>query len=320
MVKANPFTDHKKVIQLQNRIIDEIFFAFGMSRSGWARKLFGPMFLWPARHFAFIVAKYQAMVPEIGFGLTARKALPEFNAHVNVTGLELVPKIGPLIIASNHVGGVDTLAVASCFPRKDMKIMVSDIGFLRTMSVAEDYFILVPTDPSGRMIALQEAISHLQGGGSVLVFAHGEVEPDPELMPCASESIEEWSPSLEIMLRKVPLAQLQISIVSGLIQPAFMRNPIIRLRRPLFARQKLAEFIQIMQQMVFPKSVHSEVHISLSKPLSQSDFVGERIMPAIIRAGQSLLAEHIERFKIKGYWVKTINGKGEAERSLPVGS
>jgi hypothetical protein len=122
------------------------------------------------------------------------------------------------------------------------------------------------------------------------------VEPDPELMAGAKESIEQWSPSLEIMLRKVPAAQLQISLISGVIQPAFMQNPIVRLRRTLFARQKLAEFIQIMQQMVLPKSVHTEANITLSKPLAVSDFGNERMMPMIIRAGQSLLAEHITHF------------------------
>ena len=208
MAEPIPPPDNKEVMRLQNRIIDEVLFALGMARTGWARSLFGPLFLWPAHHFAAIVAKFQSMVPEIGFGLTARQALPEFNARVTAHGLDLVPSSGPLIVASNHVGGVDTLAVASCIPRKDLKIMVSDIGFLHAMSIAEDFFIFVPVDAPGRMVALHKAIEHLQTGGSVLVFAHGEVEPDPELMPGASESIGEWSPSLEVMLRKVPAARL----------------------------------------------------------------------------------------------------------------
>lgn len=298
MAEPIPPPDNIEVVRLQNRIIDEVLFALGMARTGWARSLFGPLFLWPAHHFASIVEKYQIMVPEIGFGLTARQALPEFNARVTAHGLDLVPTSGPLIVASNHVGGVDTLAVASCIPRKDLMIMVSDIGFLHAMTIAEDFFIFVPADAPGRMVALHKALEHLQTGGSVLVFAHGEVEPDPELMSGASESIGEWSPSLEIMLRKVPAARLQICIVSGLIQPAFMRNPIVLMRRTLFARQKLAEFLQIMQQMMFPKSVHSDVHISLSQPQSQSDFGNEGIMPGIIHAGRSLLAEHMDRYEI----------------------
>ena len=290
--------DPIEVKRLQNRITDEIFFAFGLPCEGWVRRVLSPIFNLPARHFARIVATYQAMVPTMGFGLTARKSLPEFNARVTSRGWEHVPETGPLIIASNHVGGVDSLAVASTIPRKDLKIMVSDVGFLRSMSIADDFFIFVTLDTAGRMEALQSAISHLQKGGAVLVFAHGEVEPDPELMSGAHESITDWSPSLEIMLRKVDGAQLQIAIVSGVIHRAFMRSPFVFLRKTQFARQKLAEFIQIMQQFVFPHSIHSEVHISLSKPMVQRDFGIERIMPAVIRAGQSLLAEHLEHFKI----------------------
>ncbi len=298
MAKPQSGVDQIEVERLQNRITDEIFFAFGLPCEGWARRILSPIFNLPARHFARIVATYQAMVPEIGFGLTARKALPEFNTSVVAHGWELVPESGPLIIASNHVGGVDSLAVASTIPRKDLKIMVSDVGFLRSMSIAEDFFIFVPLDTSGRMNALQSAISHLQNGGAVLVFAHGEVEPDPELMPGAYESITDWSPSLEIMLRKVEGAQLQIAIVSGVIHKAFMQSPFVLFRKTQFARQKLAEFIQIMQQLVFPHSVKSEVHISLSVPMKRNDFGQERILPGIIHAAQTILEKHLENFGI----------------------
>lgn len=243
MSAEKPSRHQLEVSRLQCLIIAEIFFAFGLSRTGPLRKHLGSLVSRPARHFAALVAIYQAMVPDLGFGLTARQALPQFNAVVTAHGLNHVPENGPLLVASNHIGGVDTLAVASCIARKDLKIMVSDVGFLCSMSIAENFFIFVPQDTPGRMTAHHQAIDHLQAGGAVLVFAHGEVEPDPELMPGARESIKEWSPSLEIMLRKAPAARIQIVIVSGVIHPSFMRHPIVRMRRTLFSRQKLAEFL-----------------------------------------------------------------------------
>lgn len=296
MTPENLPVPQQEVIRLRDRIIDEIFFAFGLSRNGLARKLLGPIVSYPAAHFAAIVAKYQAMVPELGFGLTARQALPQFNTVVTVRGLEQVPVEGPLLVASNHIGGVDTLAVASCITRKDLKIMVSDVSFLRSMSIADDYFIFVPQDTPGRMAALHQAIDHMRAGGAVLVFPHGEVEPDPELMPGARESIEEWSPSLEIILRKVPAARIQIAIVSGVINPAFMRNIFVKLRRTPFARQKLAEFLQIMQQMIFPQKLQTNVHISLSQPLSPEGFGEGRIMPGLISTAQALLDSHLNDY------------------------
>lgn len=288
--------DRNEVTRLQNHIIDEIFFAFGLSRNGWLRRISGPIFMWPAHHFAWLIARYQGLVPKIGFGGTSRKMLPDFNAVVSSHGNDQVPEFGPLIVASNHVGGIDSLCVASCIPRKDLKIMVSDIGFLHAMSISDDYFIFVPLDTAGRMVALHRAIEHLQTGGSVLVFAHGEVEPDPELMPGAADSIFDWSTSLEIMLRKAPSAKIQLSIVSGIIHRSFMRNPFVLLRRTLFARQKLAEFIQIMQQMMFPRSIRTQAHVSLSIPYALQDFGEGQIMPRLIRSAQALLQEHIARF------------------------
>lgn len=284
----------QEVSRLQWRIIDEICFAFGFSRNGFIRRIIGPLFTLPARHFARIVARYQAMVPQIGFGLTAREALSDFNTRASITGEGCLPTDGPLIVASNHIGGVDTLAVASCILRPDLKIMVSDVGFLRSMSIADDSFIFVPPDAPGRMSALHQAIQHLQASGAVLVFAHGEVEPDPAVLPGARESLEEWSPSLEIMLRKVPSAQLQIVLMSGAIHPVFMRSPLVHLRKTLFARQKLAEFLQIMQQMIFPHSLETHIRVSLSEPMGISELGTEKIMPAIIQHAKSLLDEHLQ--------------------------
>jgi hypothetical protein len=284
-----------EVIRLRNRIIDEIFFAMGLGRASRLRKVFGTLFNRPAGHFARIVAKYQAMVPEFGFGATAEKALPDFNASVKIQGIDGVPLTGPLVLASNHIGGVDTLSVASCVQRKDLKIMVSDVGFLRAMSIANDYFIFVPTDSAGRMAALHQAIDHLEHGGAVLVFAHSEVEPDPDLIDGAYEAIGDWSPSLEIMLRKVPSTRLVISIISGVVDKRFMRHPLVRLRKTFFQRQKLAEFLQIITTMINPSRVETRARISLSKALTIDDLGEEfRLMPGIILAARKLLREHLE--------------------------
>jgi len=75
-------------------------------------------------------------------------------------------------------------------------------------------------------VALRSAIDHLHSGGSLLIFAHGDVEPDPELrFTGAHESILEWSRSVEAMLRKVPQAWLQVTIASGVFNAPVCRQP-----------------------------------------------------------------------------------------------
>ena len=113
---------------------------------------------------------------------------------------------GPLLVVSNHPGAFDSVAILSCIPREDVKVLLSDVPFTRAFTSARRYFIYVPPDASGRMTTLRASIDHLKSGGALLIFAHGDVEPDPEVSPGADESIQDWSRSIEIMLGEVPNA------------------------------------------------------------------------------------------------------------------
>jgi hypothetical protein len=88
----------------------------------------------------------------------------------------------------------------------------------------------------------------------IINFAHGDVEPDPELSPGASEAIGDWSRSIDIMLRKVPETWLLATIASGVLMPKFMRNPVVKIRKTEARRQKLAEVLQMSRQMVRPRA------------------------------------------------------------------
>ena len=97
-----------------------------------------------------------------------------------------------------------------------------------------------------------------------MIFAHGEVEPDPEFMPGSMESITNWSPSIEIMLRKVPQTRVVLAITSGVFLANFIHHPLTRIRHKPAARQKLAEFLQVMHQLTVKTSEKAKVHISFS--------------------------------------------------------
>ncbi|MDP2990991.1 MAG: 1-acyl-sn-glycerol-3-phosphate acyltransferase, partial [Kiritimatiellota bacterium] len=235
--------------------------ALAGSRTGLLRWLLGPLFYLPAHHFAHIFARLDNEVPYSGLSGGARLVLPDFSLHVNSRGAEFIPASGPLLVVSNHPGAYDSLAITASIPRKDVKIVVSDVKFVHSLRAASQYFIYVPPETAGRMAVLRSAIQHLKNGGALLIFAHGEVEPDPAVSPGASQSIQDWSPSVEIMLRKVPDAWLQIVIASHMLLPQFFNSPIARLRRQPHTRQKLAEVTQVIQQMLFPKSIESNVRL-----------------------------------------------------------
>ncbi|MBP1768600.1 MAG: hypothetical protein H6P98_2715, partial [Candidatus Aminicenantes bacterium] len=139
----------------------------------------------------------------------------------------------------------------------------------------------------------------LRAGGCLLVFAHGDVEPDPEVSPGAAESIQQWSRSVEIMLRRAPDARLQVAIVSGVLAPKFVRSPLVRIRKSPARRQKLAEVLQLSQQMIFPRSVRTHVHISFARAVQRMESNGEAIMSVLVRTAGALLEDHLSSWRIR---------------------
>jgi hypothetical protein len=278
-------------------LVEEIFFALGCSRDGVIRKLLGPLARLPASRLGRMAARADDEVRLSGLSGGARLILPDLSVWPTARGVENIPREGPLLIVSNHPGGFDSLAIMSFVPRKDLKVVISDVALTHALSNARRYFIYVPENDAGRSKALKESLGHLKSGGAVLIFAHGEVEPDPELGPGARETIQEWSRSIEIMLRRVPETWLQLTIVSGAVMAKFMNSPVTKIRKRAAERQKLAEVLQICRQMLFPRSVRNDIHISFAKAVGAMDLTGNDLMLAVIQMARRLLEDHLEFLK-----------------------
>jgi len=288
-----PGEDRKAALAFREKIITEIFYAMGRSRSGPARRLLGPLFRPPAGRLARIAARADGEAGRTGISGAARLILPDLALRPAARGAGDIPREGPLILVSNHPGGFDSVAILACVPRPDIKVFISDVPFTRTFENASRHFLYVPKTAAGRQSSLRAGVDHLKAGGSLLIFAHGEVEPDPELAPGAAEAIGDWSRSLEIMARRVPGARLQVAIASGVLMPKFVRSPLARIRRTPARRQKLAEVLQIIRQMLFPRTVRVDVHLSFGHPVRVEDLAGEDFMPAVARLARGLLEEHM---------------------------
>jgi hypothetical protein len=296
-------TDNIKIqthsLILRRRILDEISYALGATKNGFVRNLLPLIINHPATKMAQIIANFYYHVVNDGISPGAKITLPCFNVTVTSRGDTQIPKTGPLLLVSNHPGGLDSLGIISIIPRNDFKVLVSDVNFLRDLDRENLFFIYVDFKSQGGMLALREAIDHLHKGGVVLLFAHGEVEPDPECIPGALESINDWSSSIEIMLRKVPNTVLQILSVSGAILPKFFNNPIARIRKSVETRQKLAEFMQTINSVIKPRPTKVNIHISVSKPDTFGKFAKGNLMPEVVSRAQLAMNNHLD-------WVKTL--------------
>jgi hypothetical protein len=286
-------SEQGQVAVYREKIVNEICYALGVSRSGVIRRLLGPLFRYPANRFGRIAARADNEVRISGLSGGARRILPDLSLNPTVRGAEDIPVDGPLLVVSNHPGGFDSVAILSCIPRKDLKVILSDVPFTRAFSAARQYFIYISPDVIGGIATLRASIDHLKNGGALLTFAHGDVEPDPELSWGAAESFQDWSRSIEIMLREVPNAWLQVTIVSGVLMSKFMRSPIVKIRKTAPRRQKLAEVLQIIRQMIFPLSIQTNVHISFAKPIRGTDLAKDEMMPSVIKIARRLLEDHM---------------------------
>ncbi len=285
---------------LSKRITEEIFIALGGKRNGPMNRIFGFLFRLPTRRFARIAARFENDVTELGPMIGARNALPKFAMQVDSRGQENIPTKGPVLIVSNHPGGLDSLALVSQIPRKDIAALVSDIPFLHALNGIQKHVIYVNFKAIGGMAALRTAIKHLRNAGAILLFAHGEVEPDPETMSGASETISDWSQSIEVMLRKVPETVLVIATISNVLLSRFVNSPITRLRRQPTRKQKLSEFTQVIQQMLSPDRLQVHPHVSFSPPMKPDGAIKKQL-PSIIQRARDQLKEHLKYFKNQCY-------------------
>ncbi len=260
---------------LRERIIDEIFTAFKLPARGWARRWFGPLFRLPTQRFAEHFAAADDAIGEGGMTAGCRVVVDRFGIGLEVHGEETLPESGPLLIVSNHPGAYDSVSIGSRLRRKDLKIIVFETPFYHAMQHADKWFIHAPTQPEGRMLALRQAVEHLRSGGAVLQFGSGVIEPDPALYGNVEETLQDWSPSIEVMLRKAPETKLVLTVASGVLLRRFAMSPLTKLVRGGISQRRVAEFTQVLTQLASPKEVHVETKISFAAPVGLAELEGE---------------------------------------------
>ncbi|MDD8027038.1 MAG: 1-acyl-sn-glycerol-3-phosphate acyltransferase [Acidobacteriota bacterium] len=285
----------------RDAIVSEVCYALGAPRRGAMHGILAPLLRLPVGRFARLAARVDDAVERGGLSEAARGILPDLSLHPAARGADEIPAAGPLLIVSNHPGVFDSVAILACLPRRDVKVVLSDAPFFRVFAAARRWFIFAPLNAAGGAKSLRACLEHLAGGGALLIFANGDVEPDPASSPGADRTFANWSRSVEIMLRRVPRTRLQAAIASGVMDPKFLRSPLTRLRKDETRRQKLAEVLQIMSLMISPRSVRIRPRISFARPVPAPDLEAEGGMPAVIAAARRLYEDHLASLGTPGW-------------------
>ena len=283
---------------LSDTLIDEIINAVGLPKTARTQRIFNLLFHKAAGRLAEIGVTFDRLIASDGFPSACAWALTNWCHDITARGSESVPQTGPLLVISNHAGAYDSVVIAARLGRNDLKFIGSEVAFLKHLPNTSEHFLFVSEDDAyNRMTAVRSGIRHLQGGGALLLFGTGLIDPDPAVYPGAEKEIENWSSSIDLFLRKVPEANVVVAIVSGIVSPRWARHPVTWLKRIAWQKRRLAEFGQVLQQLFFPGRLYVSPRLSFAPPVPVAKLRREsgtnRVLPAVIAGGKALLAEHI---------------------------
>lgn len=280
---------------LANSLTGEIYMALGRSKTGLTRHATGWLLRPITRRFARMWLRFDHDCDAEGVQAAARNFLPPFVKEVRVRGTENIPAAGPLIVASNHPGAYDSMAIVSQVSHPSLKVIISDIPIVDLLPHARTHAVFAYGEAGNTTHAVREGIRHLRAGGALMIFPTGLVDPDPDLWPDAAEHLERWSPSLELFLRHVPQTRIVVTIASGVISPRWARSPLARIAKPGYQRRRLAEFLQVIAQLIRPGRDLYTTRVSFAPPLSLEDLGGAdgTVMDNIVARAKGLLVEHM---------------------------
>lgn len=175
----------------------------------------------------------------------ARWALDHFTAGVETTGLDRVPRRGPVLLVANHPGLTDAVALIAAMDRDDVRIVAADYPFLHAMRGLTPRLIFLGPDGTSQLSWIRAASRHLRHGGAVLLFPAGRLEPDPAVLGHGGALLP-WSESFGLITRLAPETQVVPALVSGVLSARAFAHPLTRIRRTPRDRQRVATLLQMI--------------------------------------------------------------------------
>jgi 1-acyl-sn-glycerol-3-phosphate acyltransferase len=238
-------------------LVDELIKALALPQTQPIRRTIAWMTGNAMQRFTRLASELDCVVEKEGVAGGARWLLPRFVKGHSAQGVENIPPVGPLVIASNHPAFIDSVVISAHIPRRDYKVIIGEIPFFENLPNIRKNAIFAPdpSDSMGRMQVIRNVIRHLKNDGAILIFPRGSIEPDPAWMPHPDAEFDHWSRSLEIFLKQVPHTQVLITIVSGVISKAAMHHPITWFRKARPDRQRLAFMYQFIRQTIAGREV-----------------------------------------------------------------
>ncbi len=290
--------------QLSESLVDEVVGAIGLSKNHFNHwlvyKLINPV----TDRFAHVGLNFERLIRENGFPAASDWVLSLFCKPVKAHYQEDIPQDGPLLVAANHPGAYDSMIYASQLGRQDVNLIATEIPYLQLLPLTSSHLIYAARDNSTRRaVAMRQIIRHLRSGGAMVYFASGHRDPDTAVYPGAAKMIDNWLPIFNFFYKYVPGLRILPAISSGILSEHWAYHPITRVRRKQLDRHRLAEFGQVISQLVKPGKLLVTPAVSFGRAVSQEDLqregAGEDYQSAIVQLGKTLLNDHVRHFNYK---------------------
>jgi putative hemolysin len=285
--------------------LDDLVNSIGWQNSPRLARLLRTLSRPAARKFARQMQEFDSLAGETDLASASRFMLKKYVKDVRVFGLERISAQGPMLALSNHPGMIDTLCLFAAINRPDLRIIALDRPFLQSLPNVSHQLFYISDDSKDRQSAVRKVAAHLRGGGAVLTFPAGKIEPDPQVYHGSLESLNSWTDSAGVFLRFAPETRIIPLLVSNVLWKKVVRNPITKLRKDLEDRKKLGAAFQLLAQVIFNLRPLI-VTVQVGEPVGLTE-IGSTELTAIHRA---VLAEMATLIKTPP------QGKGISMRGL----
>ena len=248
--------------------LDDLVEMFGWQNNSVLSRMLRILFIGPARTFAHHMVKFDNAIGQLGLSEAARKMLREhYVQDLRVHNRENIPASGPALFLSNHPGMVDTFSLFAAINRPDLRIIGLHRPFLVELTnLAKQLFYVSDVDTE-RVRTVRHVSNHLRGGGSVLTFPAGEIEPDPAVLPDAVDWLKRWNDSAGVFIRFARDTKIVPVLVSGVVWDKALRHPLTLIKRTRHEREKLAVGIQSLP-MITKNLRPTTIHVRFGKPIT----------------------------------------------------
>ncbi len=175
----------------------------------------------------------------------ARWILEHFSANVELSGLDRVPRRGPILLVANHPGLTDAMGLIAALDRPDVRIVAADYPFLHAMRGLGPRLIFLGAAGASQLGWIRAVSRDLREGGVVLLFPAGRLEPDPAVLGPRGALLP-WSESVGIIRRHALDAQVVPAAVTGVLSRLAFAHPLTSVRRAPLDRQRVATLLQMV--------------------------------------------------------------------------